>query len=190
MNLPNECGELLAAIQFACEKHKNQRRKDQNQTPYINHPIGVMNILWNEANVRDVHVLMAAVLHDTVEDTETTEEELEKHFGAQVKSIVMECTDDKSLAKEERKRLQIVNAKKKSDKARLVKMADKLYNLRDLKSSTPVGWSLQRIQEYFVWAKSVTENFIGLNPLLDAKLSEVYSSTFIFEGIEYPCIPK
>ncbi len=76
-----------------------------------------------------------------------------------MKSIVMECTDDKSLAKEERKRLQIVNAKKKSDKARLVKMADKLYNLRDLKSSTPVGWSLQRIQEYFVWAKSVTESY-------------------------------
>lgn len=94
-----------------------------------------------EADVTDIKVLMAAILHDTVEDTDTTFDELEEHFGAEVRSIVAECSDDKSLPKQERKRLQIEHASSASKRAKLVKLADKLYNLRDLERSTPSGWT-------------------------------------------------
>lgn len=102
-----------------------------------------------EGNVYDPSVIIAALLHDTVEDTDTTFEEIEKHFGEKVKKIVQEVTDDKSLPKQERKRLQVVNASQKSFEAKLVKLADKLYNLRDLEKETPVGWSADRVDEYF-----------------------------------------
>ena len=98
---------LVAATDFAARKHKDQRRKDSDQTPYINHPIGVAQILSKEGSVTDVDVLIGALLHDTVEDTECTFEEIEKEFGSRVKSIVAEVTDDKNLEKMERKRLQV-----------------------------------------------------------------------------------
>ena len=98
---------LVAATDFAARKHKDQRRKDSDQTPYINHPIGVAQILSKEGSVTDVDVLIGALLHDTVEDTECSFEEIEKEFGSRVKSIVAEVTDDKNLEKMERKRLQV-----------------------------------------------------------------------------------
>lgn len=150
-------------INFAAIKHRDQRRKDPEKTPYINHPIGVANILAEEGGIDDLEVLMAAVLHDTVEDTDTSFEEIEEQFGSTIRSIVAEVTDDKSLPKQERKRLQVENASHKSPKAKLVKLADKLYNLRDLQRATPEFWTKERHDEYFIWAKKVVDNLRGTN---------------------------
>ncbi|XP_033108566.1 guanosine-3',5'-bis(diphosphate) 3'-pyrophosphohydrolase MESH1-like, partial [Anneissia japonica] len=115
----------------------------------------------------------AALLHDTVEDTDTTFEEIEAAFGTEVKSIVAEVTDDKSLPKMERKRLQIENAPKKSMKAKLVKLADKLYNLRDLERSTPKGWTRERVDDYFLWAGRVVDGLRGTNKQLEDELDKL-----------------
>ena len=117
---------IVAAIAFVADKHRNQRRKDAKASPYINHPIDLANVLANEAMVEDDRVLLAAVLHDTIEDTETTEQELTRLFGQEVTDIVLEVTDDKLLPKAERKRLQIEHAPKISRRAKLVKLADKI----------------------------------------------------------------
>ncbi|KAJ9575166.1 hypothetical protein L9F63_025884 [Diploptera punctata] len=146
---------IIKCINFAAIKHKNQRRKDPEQTPYINHPIGVAKILTEEGNVQDVNIIQAALLHDTVEDTETSFEEIEDEFGSTVCQIVKEVTDDKTLPKAERKRLQIEHAPASSPGAKLVKLADKLYNLRDLERVPPQGWSAERVQEYFNWAQKL-----------------------------------
>ncbi|XP_059534169.1 guanosine-3',5'-bis(diphosphate) 3'-pyrophosphohydrolase MESH1 isoform X1 [Myotis daubentonii] len=133
----SEVAQLLEAADFAAHKHRRQRRLDPEGTPYINHPIGVARILTHEAGITDIAVLQAALLHDTVEDTDTTLDELELHFGAQVRRLVEEVTDDKTLPKLERKRLQVEHAPHSSPGAKLVKLADKLYNLRDLNRCTP-----------------------------------------------------
>uniref|UniRef100_A0A8C5JNB4 Guanosine-3',5'-bis(diphosphate) 3'-pyrophosphohydrolase MESH1 n=3 Tax=Passerellidae TaxID=1729112 RepID=A0A8C5JNB4_JUNHY len=135
----SEAARLLEAVDFAARKHKDQRRKDPEGTPYINHPIAVARILAHEAGVTDMVVLQAALLHDTVEDTDTTFSEIEERFGAEVRRVVEEVTDDKSLPKMERKRLQIERAAACSRRAKLVKLADKLHNLRDLNRCTPQG---------------------------------------------------
>ncbi|XP_053768374.1 guanosine-3',5'-bis(diphosphate) 3'-pyrophosphohydrolase MESH1 isoform X2 [Desmodus rotundus] len=135
----SEAAQLLEAADFAARKHRGQRRKDPEGTPYINHPIGVARILTHEAGITDIVVLQAALLHDTVEDTDTTLDEVELHFGAQVRRLVEEVTDDKTLPKLERKRLQVEQAPHSSPGAKLVKLADKLYNLRDLNRCTPEG---------------------------------------------------
>lgn len=132
---------FMKCVQFAAHKHKDQRRKNPLMTPYINHPINVASILANEGNIKDEEVIMAASLHDTVEDTDTTFEEIDEHFGTTVGGIVREVTDDKNLEKQERKRLQIEHAATASYKAKLVKLADKLDNLRDLLEIAPTGWS-------------------------------------------------
>ncbi|XP_023142813.1 guanosine-3',5'-bis(diphosphate) 3'-pyrophosphohydrolase MESH1 [Amphiprion ocellaris] len=165
---------LLDTVNFAAEKHRNQRRKDPEGTPYINHPIGVATILSLEAGITDIEVLQAALLHDTVEDTDTTHEELEDKFGPVVARIVQEVTDDKSLPKEERKRLQVEHAPHCSHQAKLVKLADKLYNLRDLNRCTPVGWTPERVYEYFVWASKVVRGLRGTNYVLEEKLQELF----------------
>nr|CAB3252155.1 guanosine-3',5'-bis(diphosphate) 3'-pyrophosphohydrolase MESH1-like [Phallusia mammillata] len=165
---------LVSTANFAAIKHKDQRRKDPDQTPYINHPIGVAEILSKEGNVSDIEVLQGALLHDTVEDTETTFEEIEELFGSNVRGIVAEVTDDKGLPKQERKRLQVVNAPKKSKKAKLVKLADKLYNLRDLNRSTPSGWSQERVEEYFQWAANVVQGLRGTNEALEKELDKLF----------------
>ena len=149
----------MDVIAFAAEKHRDQRRKDQHETPYINHPIGVAMILYREAGISDEDILKAAILHDTVEDTETTFVELEKHFGSVVTSYVREKTDDKTLSKIERKRFQIEHAPNASYGAKLIGLADKIYNLRDLSKGIPVGWDSTRVHEYFVWAKQVCEGY-------------------------------
>ncbi|XP_038622944.1 guanosine-3',5'-bis(diphosphate) 3'-pyrophosphohydrolase MESH1 [Tachyglossus aculeatus] len=165
---------LVDAADFAARKHRRQRRKDPEGTPYINHPIGVAQILTQEAGITDVQVLQAALLHDTVEDTDTTPEELERRFGAQVRGLVEEVTDDKTLPKLERKRRQVESAGRSSRGAKLVKLADKLYNLRDLRRCTPVGWSEQRVQEYFEWAAQVVRGLRGTNPQMEAALQQLF----------------
>lgn len=166
--------QLMSALAFAADKHKNQRRKDADASPYINHPIALANLLLNEAGVEDQRVLVAAILHDTIEDTDTTEQELVKHFGKDVTDIVLEVTDDKALPKAERKLLQIEHAAHISRRAKLVKLADKICNLRDITASPPADWSIQRKQEYFDWAKSVVDRLRGVHPGLEHLFDKAY----------------
>lgn len=170
-----EFGEILDALQFAAHKHRDQRRKDPQASPYINHPIALANILWREAQVHDPVVIRAALLHDTVEDTNTTREELAQRFGAKVAAIVAEVTDDKALPKAARKQAQIDHAPHLTHEAKLVKLADKIANLRDVASSPPMGWPLERRQEYFDWGKRVVDGLRGVHPQLEAIFDEAYS---------------
>lgn len=158
---------LLKAISFAAGKHRNQRRKDKDASPYINHPIALAALLNTVGGISDVVVLQAAILHDTVEDTDTSYDELVTHFGRQVADIVMEVTDDKQLEKPRRKALQIEHAPHASREAALVKLADKICNLRDIAASPPERWTLERRQEYFDWARQVVEGLPRVSePLL------------------------
>ena len=158
---------IISALAFAAHKHRDQRRKDVQASPYINHPIALANVLVNEADVSDEKVLIAALLHVTLEDTDTSAEEIAELFGAPVASIVQEVSDDTSLPEAERKRLQIEHADTLSYEARLVKFADKICNLRDMADAPPAGWSLQRRQAYFDWAKAVIDGIRGTHPLLE-----------------------
>ncbi|XP_062604996.1 guanosine-3',5'-bis(diphosphate) 3'-pyrophosphohydrolase MESH1-like isoform X2 [Saccostrea cucullata] len=166
--------EIIRCSNFAAIKHKDQRRKDKEGTPYINHPIGVANILTQEAGITDVAVIQAALLHDTVEDTNTTFEEILDNFGEEVTGLVREVTDDKNLPKLERKQQQIDHAPHTSYKAKLVKLADKLYNLRDLNRCTPCGWQESRVKEYFQWAKKVVDGLKGTNQAMENSLDELF----------------
>ena len=148
---------LLDAVMFAAERHKNQRRKDAEASPYINHPIALAHLLATTGGIDDIEVLQAAILHDTIEDTETTEQEIRRRFGDTVTDIVVEVTDDKSLPKQRRKELQVEAAPHKSRGAVLVKLADKTCNLRDIAASPPADWSMSRRHEYFDWAKRVVD---------------------------------
>ena len=159
---------LFKALQFSADKHRDQRRKGEDATPYINHPIEVAMTLWNIGKVYDIPTLAAALLHDTIEDTETTSEEIEQLFGSDVLSIVLEVTDDKSLPKLERKRLQIINAPHKSIQAKQLKLADKACNIRDIIHAPPKDWSRQRCQEYVLWSEKVVAGLRGINPPLEA----------------------
>jgi guanosine-3',5'-bis(diphosphate) 3'-pyrophosphohydrolase len=169
-------GLILRAVAFAAEKHKNQRRKDADATPYVNHPIALANVLKQEGEVDDVEILVAAILHDTIEDTETTADELRAIFGEEITSIVLEVTDDKSLPKAERKRLQIEHAAVASPKAKLVKLADKICNLRDIATSPPADWSADRKKDYFDWAKRVVEGCRGVNVRLEAGFDKAFAN--------------
>ena len=166
--------KFLSALSFAAHKHRNQCRKDTAQTPYINHPIAVANILLNEAGITDESVLIAALLHDTVEDTDTSFEELEQQFGKTIRDIVAEVTDDKSLPKAERKQQQIEHASGLSDRASLLKLADKTANLRDMVAATPDGWSAERIDGYLEWGKAVVSKIRGSHPQLKALFDRAY----------------
>jgi GTP diphosphokinase / guanosine-3',5'-bis(diphosphate) 3'-diphosphatase len=172
--MKSELALLLKALSFAAHKHRDQRRKDAEASPYINHPIALADVLVNEGGVTDVEVLAAALLHDTVEDTATTPEELERAFGARVAQIVAEVTDDKALPKAERKRLQVEHAASISSEAKLVKLADKICNLRDVAVHPPAQWSLERRREYFEWAKSVVDRLRGIHPRLEAAFDAAY----------------
>jgi guanosine-3',5'-bis(diphosphate) 3'-pyrophosphohydrolase len=157
----SELALLLKALAFAAHKHRDQRRKDPAASPYINHPIALADVLVNEGGVTDVEVLCAALLHDTVEDTDTTHEELANAFGSRVARIVAEVTDDQALPKAERKRLQVEQAAHLSPEAKLVKLADKICNLRDVAERPPASWDLARRREYFDWAKRVVDRLRG-----------------------------
>ena len=168
-------GTLVEAVAFAADKHRAQRRKDIAASPYINHPIALANVLANEGGVTNLTALCAAVLHDTVEDTDTTEQEVAKRFGNNITSVVMEVTDDKSLDKARRKELQIEHAPHMSYAARLVKLADKISNLRDILASPPVDWSTERKQAYFDWAAQVVDGLRGTHPTLEGVFKAVYA---------------
>ena len=173
--MQNELAQLLEAISFAAEKHRNQRRLDHEKSPYINHPIALGVLLVQEGAVEDVEVLQAAILHDTIEDTNTTYEELRVRFGERVANIVAEVTDDKNLPKEVRKQLQVEHAPNKTPEAALVKLADKTCNLRDIAATPPADWSLERRREYFDWAKRVVDNLPRVNEKLYGAFRAAYA---------------
>ena len=159
---------ILKATQFAADKHRKQKRKDQAGTPYINHPVGVARMLWEVGSVREIPVLVAALLHDTIEDTGTQPEEIRSLFGEKVLALVLEVTDDKSLDKAMRKQLQIENAAEKSPGAKLIKLADKTSNVYDISHSPPAGWSHERLIEYLDWTEKVVAGLRGTNADLEA----------------------
>lgn len=169
----SETKKLLKAMSFAAEKHRTQTRKDAAGTPYINHPINVALTLMEVGREYDPDLLVAAVLHDTIEDTETYPEEIQNEFGKSVLDIVLEVTDDKSLSKEERKRLQVTQASKKSNAARKLKLADKICNVNDIIHHPPGDWSTERRLKYLAWAEEVLQGLKGTNPQLEQRLNEV-----------------
>jgi GTP diphosphokinase / guanosine-3',5'-bis(diphosphate) 3'-diphosphatase len=179
----SDLSRVVSALNYAARQHRDQRRKDEELSPYINHPISLLHLLSVEAGVTDPDVLCAAVLHDVIEDCADTAEErlqraieIEELFGASVLAIVQEVTDDKDLPKAERKLRQIEHARHLSHPAKLVKLADKTANLRDVASSPPSDWSLQRRQEYFEWANAVVNNIGPANRELYEWFMEAYQA--------------
>jgi guanosine-3',5'-bis(diphosphate) 3'-pyrophosphohydrolase len=166
---------IVDAAAFAADRHRHQRRKDVHATPYINHPLQLAHVLMAEGDVDEVDTIIAAILHDTIEDTKTTADEIEARFGKEVAGVVMEVTDDKSLSKERRKQLQVEHAAHLSRRAKAVKLADKICNLRDVAASPPAGWELARKQEYFDWAKRVVDGLRGSYPKLEQAFDEAYA---------------
>ena len=164
---------IFRALNFAADKHRNQRRKGREMPPYINHLIHVANLLWDVGSVRDVPTLTAAILHDTLEDTNTTEAELQAQFGAEVLSLVQEVTDDKSLPKATRKQLQIEHALHISPKAKLIKLADKIDNVTDVTHDPPADWPHARLVAYLDWSEQVVAGLRGANAGLEARYDAV-----------------
>uniref|UniRef100_A0A0R3S5F8 Guanosine-3',5'-bis(diphosphate) 3'-pyrophosphohydrolase MESH1 n=1 Tax=Elaeophora elaphi TaxID=1147741 RepID=A0A0R3S5F8_9BILA len=187
----NECDVslIIKAVDLAARRHRQQRRKDTMQTPYINHPIGVAYILTNEGQITDTATILAAILHDIIEDTKTTDEEIRKTFGDEVADIVKECTVIKSMKREARMKSQLEKAAKLSHKAsrldfqnllnislyraKLVQLADKLYNIRDIERGTPVGWTKQQVTEYIAFAKDLLSNIRGIHGPLEIALDDI-----------------
>jgi GTP diphosphokinase / guanosine-3',5'-bis(diphosphate) 3'-diphosphatase len=176
----NDVGLILKASEFAAARHRTQLRKGADKSPYINHPIQVANLLINDAGEKDPVLLAAAILHDVVEDTAETPEEKKvlidlmiAIFGAEVLSIVLEVTDDKSLEKPERKRLQIVHAPHLTDNAKKLKIADKIMNVKDITNHPPTWWTLERILEYFEWSEKVVAGLRGVNNKLEDMFDKV-----------------
>ena len=167
---------LLATLHFAAQKHTLQRRKDCDATPYINHPIAVAELLARVAGTTDLATLQAALLHDTIEDTQTTPEELDELFGQEVRLLVQEVTDDKGLPKQTRKQLQIEHAPHLSARAKQIKLADKICNLSDITPAQPVDWPLERKRAYLDWAEQVVAGCRGANPQLEQLFDAVLQS--------------
>jgi len=164
------------ALAFAAEKHRKQLRKDADRTPYMNHVVAVAATLRHVGGVTDPEILAAALLHDTVEDTETTPDELERAFGPRVRALVAELTDDKSLAKDVRKELQVEHADGLSPEAKQLKLCDKICNVLDVTHSPAVGWSLERRREYLDWTARVIAHCRGVNPALEARYDQVLAA--------------
>ena len=172
----NDLEIVLKAALFAAEKHKDHRRKDEESSPYINHPLKVAALLSGIGGVTDGEIIAAALLHDTVEDTETTFDEIEEHFGEATRNYVSEVTDDKSLSRKKRKLAQLDHASKLSYGATLIKICDKISNVHDVIYTPPPNWKAKRRLEYVEWAASVVDNCPETNsPLKDSfynKLAE------------------
>ena len=170
--MQNDLSVFLKAMKFSAEKHRNQRRKDEQESPYINHPIEVANVLWTVGDVYDVTTIVGALLHDTIEDTNTTPEEILNNFGKDVLALVLEVSDDKNLPKKERKIKQIKKASFLSFRAKQLKLADKICNISDIANSPPQNWSWQRRVDYLEWADSVIAGLRGVNAKLETYFDE------------------
>lgn len=167
--------KILKAVHFAAQKHGSQKRKNKRELPYILHPVEAANILVEIGKIEDEVAVIAAILHDTLEDTETKPEEIEEIFGKEVLSVVQEVTDDKSLSKEERKRLQVETAPKKSLRAKQVKIADKISNIGSVIYDPPYYWTMERRLEYMQWSYDVVQGLLGCNLLLEDAFLKLYS---------------
>ncbi len=173
----NEAVLLIArALDFAARKHVDQRRKGEAEEPYINHLAEVANLLAEATGGEDAVLVAAGLLHDTIEDVGVTHAELAQAFGPEVADLVREVTDDKSLPKQERKRLQVEHAPHKSRRARQLKIADKTSNLRAIRNSPPRDWDEERKREYFDWAKRVVDGCRGVNARLEAAFDEAWKA--------------
>ncbi|HEX8289994.1 MAG TPA: HD domain-containing protein [Pyrinomonadaceae bacterium] len=169
----NNLNKILHAASFAAKKHTGQTRKGDDAQPYINHPLEVANILANIGKVEDTEILTAAILHDTIEDTKTPAKDLTDLFGETVCGYVLEVTDDKSLAKEVRKQLQIEHAPHLSNGAKLIKLGDKISNITDVMNNPPAGWSKERRLEYVNWGRNVVAGLRGVNENLERHFDEL-----------------
>ena len=167
-----EINTLLKAADFAADKHKMQRRKGYLRIPYINHPLKVALIL-TDAGESSIDLIISALLHDVLEDTPTTKNEIENIFGLNVLSIIIEVTDNMSLSEKERKAEQIIKAPGLSDSAKKIKIADKICNIRDI-LNYPIHWSRKRKLRYVEWSKQVVDCCCGVNQVLDEWFEEVY----------------
>ena len=165
--------KILTAASFAAQKHKDQKRKGSDGEPYINHPIEVANLLVSAGRVEDGDVIIAGLLHDTVEDCGVSFEEIAEQFGTVVAGYVRELTDDKSLPKAERKRLQIEHAPHLSHGAKQIKLADKISNIRDVTENPPEGWDVKRRREYVEWGEDVVAGLRGANAELEKLFDEI-----------------
>ena len=167
---------VARALDFAARKHSKQRRKGEAGEPYVNHLAEVARLVAEATGGKDTVSVLAALLHDAIEDTPTTREELQAEFGREVADVVAEVTDDKSLPKAERKRLQVETTPHKSRRAKLVKIADKTSNLRSIANSPPVDWDVKRQREYFDWAARVVEGCRGTNAILEKWFDEAHAA--------------
>ncbi|MFW5820937.1 MAG: HD domain-containing protein [Bacteroidota bacterium] len=163
---------LIKAVVYAAEKHKYQRRKGFNQVPYINHPLKVSKLL-SECGENDDSLLIAAILHDVVEDTDATEQEIADQFGTEVSELVMEVTDNKELPYAIRKNLQVKGAPGLSEKAKKLKIADKTCNIIDI-LTYPLDWSTERKLSYLEWAKEVVDGCRSVNPDLEKNFDDTH----------------
>ena len=172
--IANDVLRLSRALDYAAQKHSAQRRKGVAQEPYINHLAEVALLLAEATEGRDVNLVIAGLLHDCIEDQGVKYEELVALFDTDIAGLVREVTDDRKLLKPERKRLQVVNTPHKSDRAKMIKLADKTSNLRAVRSSPPHDWDAQRKKEYFAWAKEVAAGCGNVNAYLSAKFDDAY----------------
>jgi len=167
--------KIFKALSFASKKHRGQKRRNKQSYPYINHPIEVVRLLTEVGGIYDADIISAAFLHDTVEDTDATAEEIEKEFGTAVKDYVIELTDDMSLPSKIRKQKQIDAAPHKSNGAKLIKLCDKISNITDIIYDPPVFWSHRRRLEYLDWSEQVIKGMPGTNANLEKLFFETLS---------------
>ncbi len=168
---------VIKAAVYAAEKHKYQRRKGFNQVPYINHPLKVA-LMLDECDEHDDNILIAAILHDVIEDTDASYEEISREFNKEVADLVIEVTDDKELPYAIRKELQVKGAPALSENAKKIKIADKICNIRDI-VNYPLDWSTERKLSYLEWAKQVVSGCRNVNALLEAAFDATFN-----EGLE------
>lgn len=175
---------ILEAAHFAAEKHSQQKRKGSAAEPYINHLLEVAQLVASVLPEPDTNLVIAALLHDTIEDVGVTKEDLIQRFGTDVAELVMEVTDDKSLPKADRKRLQVEHAAKTSARAQVIKLADKISNLRSLLKGPPSDWDHDRIEEYFLWSKQVVDQLSAPDPVLRAEFEKAFRRFDKFQAQE------
>lgn len=167
--------QLSKAIVFAAQCHAGQYRKD-GKTPYINHPLEVMNLVVSNIEEPEMDVLIAAMLHDVVEDTNVTIPEIRHMFGPRVAKFVAELTDDKLLTKEERKRTQLAGVDSLSPEGKLLRLCDKICNVYDILYAPPGDWDMIRRMDYLHWSKAVVDKIRGTHRVLEQRFDELYAA--------------
>lgn len=167
---------LMKAVHFAAIKHTDQRRKGERQEPYFNHLADVALILAETTDRNDPILILGGLLHDTIEDTDTTYDELVAEFGTEIADLVQEVTDDTTLPRNDRKSLQIANAPHKSTRAKMLKIADKISNINSLTKSPPADWDDERKGEYLGWARQVVNGCRGSNSELERRFDDIINS--------------